>query len=95
MSDRQEQIFLEYEKRRHRRRLLMLAWFAFVVAAGYALAQAEAVRSTFALVLVVCVITGVGLGWISWRNWRCPSCERGLDRGEPRHCQHCGVRLRA
>jgi hypothetical protein len=32
----------------------------------------------------------------SFRNWRCPACDKYLGRGfNPRHCQNCGVELGA
>jgi hypothetical protein len=32
----------------------------------------------------------------SFRNWRCPACNKYLGRGvNPQHCQNCGVELGA
>jgi hypothetical protein len=32
----------------------------------------------------------------SFRNWRCPACNKYLGRSfNPRHCQNCGVELGA
>jgi hypothetical protein len=32
----------------------------------------------------------------SFRNWRCPACNKYLGRAfNPRHCQNCGVELGA
>ena len=40
-----------------------------------------------ALVLAVLVF--------SFRNWRCPACEKYLGRSfNPKHCQNCGIQLR-
>ena len=38
-------------------------------------------------------IVAAGL-FYSFRNWRCPACDKYLGRGfNPKHCQHCGVEL--
>jgi len=35
-----------------------------------------------------------GALFYSFRNWRCPACNKYLGRGfNPRHCQNCGVEL--
>lgn len=41
------------------------------------------------------VLAGVGAALVfSFRNWRCPACDRYLGRGiNPRFCPRCGVQL--
>ena len=29
----------------------------------------------------------------SFRNWRCPACDKYLGKGIPRYCPRCGVEL--
>ncbi len=93
MSDPQEQLFLEYDKRRVRRRLLGIAWFIFIVAGGLGFGATGLEGTGRYVVMGTWMLVGVALVWASWRNWRCPACDGALDRDEPRHCPHCGARL--
>jgi hypothetical protein len=37
----------------------------------------------------------IGAVVFSWKNWRCPACDRYLGKvWNPRHCHSCGVALR-
>jgi hypothetical protein len=35
----------------------------------------------------------VGALMFSFRNWRCPACDRYLGKGTPSYCPKCGVEL--
>lgn len=41
-----------------------------------------------------CVVPLVYAGvWMSWKNWRCPRCNRYLGKGDSRSCRRCGLQL--
>lgn len=94
MSDRQERIIMEMEKRRYRRKLLMipslLVWFGAFL--GMQMLEG---RVPWWAVLGTAAALTLGLGWATSRNWRCPACERSITEPNPRFCPQCGVRLSA
>jgi hypothetical protein len=46
--------------------------------------------------LPVFVLLCAGMVFFSWKNWRCPACDRYLGKGfTPGYCPKCGVPLKA
>ncbi len=43
---------------------------------------------------VMWVLGVVGIFFLSWRNWRCPACDRYLGKYVRSVCPRCGVALR-
>lgn len=87
----QEQLFLEYARKRSRRVIALVSALGLV---GLMLLFAERLpeRSVGRLALL---IFG-GLGAYTWIDWRCPACKGHLGREfSHRHCSHCGTRLQA
>ena len=43
----------------------------------------------------VFAVAAVAIGGFSWRNWRCPACDKYLGRSASMvHCPNCGVALK-
>lgn len=69
--------------------VLMLAlYFASDKDAGTVFGQSlMVIAPMFAAVLL-------GTAYFSWRNWRCPACDRYLGKGSnQKSCRKCGVAL--
>jgi hypothetical protein len=51
------------------------------------------IPQSFALFTALAGVAGIV--WFSFRNWRCPSCDRYLGRAiNPSFCSRCGIPLR-
>ena len=86
-----------YSERRKRQLAVSLPMIAVV----FAVVMTEDRGSDAILGLPANLVGPIFLGLVlavlvfSFRNWRCPACEKYLGRTfNPKHCQHCGIQLR-
>jgi hypothetical protein len=92
----ERQIVEEFRARRKRQLIVLLpALLVFI-----AIRAAEQPSAYLGISTTTVVLTGLailtGFAIFSWRNWRCPSCDRYLGRWiNPASCSKCGARLRA
>jgi hypothetical protein len=95
-SEQEAEFKQQFAGRRKRQRALAIPMIVAVVAAAAfrnsgtpdSLGISAAVWATAFLVLVV------GALIFSFRNWRCPACDRYLGRqSNPKFCSKCGVVL--
>ncbi|MBZ0166941.1 MAG: hypothetical protein K8I00_09045 [Candidatus Omnitrophica bacterium] len=87
-----EQIKIQFRQRRTRQMWVSLPFIIVLLAAIIfedQLAQVFSPVVGIALIVVVAAIMG-----FSFRNWRCPHCDKYLGKGiSPRFCAKCGVPL--
>lgn len=94
MQDKQEQIFLAFQKRTRQRIaatvIIIIGTIMLGIVAQWDLSNSWTSWLWIGLSLAVLV----GGGVFHWKVWRCPSCEVGLGRDTHiRHCPSCGTRL--
>ena len=83
---------------RRRRQLIAIVptvLFAFLLGAtdGRHGARLAGIPQSYAMVTALVGVAGIV--WFSFRNWRCPSCDRYLGRTmNPSFCSRCGIPLR-
>lgn len=91
-----EAVLQEFGARRNRQLAVTAVLLPMAFAAGWFSDEQGSVLGIPAqnLILVFAVVV-LGAGIYSWRNWRCPACEKSLGKGlSPRFCPNCGVGLR-
>ncbi len=93
-DQQKEQFKHEFAVRRKRQIILAIPVVAFVILAVLSDKVGVNVfgisRQTIGVsffIFVVCALI------FSFRNWRCPACDRYLGKGMPRYCPKCGVEL--
>ena len=83
---------------RRRRQLIAIVptvLFAFLMGAGDGRhgSHLAGIPRSFAMFAAFAGVAGIV--WFSFRNWRCPSCDRYLGRTmNPAFCPRCGIPLR-
>ncbi|MCI0451348.1 MAG: hypothetical protein L0Z51_03025 [Candidatus Latescibacteria bacterium] len=95
-TDQQRAAFKDaYTKRFRKERAMLVLLFAVMV--PFALTDDD--RTVFGLSETVlgpiAIAAMVGGVIFSFRNWRCPACNKGLGRAfNPKRCRWCGIELR-
>lgn len=98
-TEQQKKTFREaFALRRKRQLLVSLPAVAAIVAVVILSEEKAGAGSVLglpaALFLPVVLVVIVGTIIFSFRNWRCPACDRYLGKGiNPRFCPKCGVPL--
>jgi hypothetical protein len=88
---------LEESNRRRGRQQALSLWLLPLIGLGFYLKHRPGTfgctgMQLFLLIEVPCVIVAVGY---TYRNWRCPACDRYLgSKLNIGRCRHCGARLR-
>ncbi|MEO8277471.1 MAG: hypothetical protein ABI639_14755 [Thermoanaerobaculia bacterium] len=102
-TDSQKAEFKEQFRRRKRRQLILLVPIVGVMLlsfwlrghlgpAGQANGLVAGMPPAMPGIFVFAVVIGALV--FSFRNWRCPACDRYLGKGSaPRFCPKCGVEL--
>jgi hypothetical protein len=96
-TEQQKQEFKDAFAERRKRQWMVTIPFAALLFA-FAFAQDRGSGTVFGFpgevagpVLIALVL---GVLFFSFRNWRCPACNKYLGRAyNPRHCQNCGIAL--
>ncbi len=90
-----EQIKMEFARRRRRQLIAMVATLILLLSLGLVSKRpdifGEYARNDIlaAQILLVC-----GFLWFSMFNWRCPACKKSIGPDFSRRvCRHCGARL--
>ncbi|HEX9780190.1 MAG TPA: hypothetical protein VGB20_03150 [bacterium] len=95
MQQRDQRVIEEFGKRRKRQLMLTVPFIAAMVLLFVAKDRVLAIdglsQEAFGGIMLVVV---VGLLGFSFKNWRCPACNRYLGKAwNPRFCAGCGVPL--
>jgi hypothetical protein len=84
----------EFAVRRKRQLMLaipLLPLFVVVTLTGRGSQEVFGIpRQTFGMGFFVLVVCGL---LFSFRNWRCPACDKYLGKGVRSYCPRCGVEL--
>lgn len=104
-QSRQEQIIEEFMRRRDREQIKSVV-FVSVFTLGWCLVLVLPYEGVLLLLRAYPVVILLGTGlmlWLSWRQWRCPSCDGWLSSwgavvnpffsSAPLRCPRCGTRL--
>ncbi len=95
MKLNEEEIKREFKKRFIRQIIISPLLIGLILTLFYLIDQAEK-KGEGSLLLIV--LAGVGLlvaFAFSFKNWRCPSCQKYLGKAmNPRFCSKCGVALK-
>jgi hypothetical protein len=98
-TDQQRAAFRDAYAKRRRNQLIVTVPLVAVIAAfaftedrggGTALGLPPQLAGPIVILVVAAVLI------FSFRNWRCPACNKYLGRStNPKYCQRCGIELRA
>lgn len=87
----------EFHFRKKRQKTAAILLFPFLVglvvfggASDPKTAEAFGISALIWVPIVLLALVAVAV--FSWKNWRCPSCDKYLGKQmSPRFCSHCGV----